>query len=76
LVRETDGEIFALWLKGLVADRIIQIYGPRPIPPSAMEIFSRSLNVSWGHVACFEWSGDKMKIDTLRRANQELGLCK
>ncbi len=76
LVRESDGAVFAVWLKSGVAEGEIQIYGLKPLPMKVLDVFAYSLNVSWGHVACFEANGDVIGIDAERRANQSTGQCK
>ncbi len=75
LVRESDGVLFLAWLKGTVVGRDITIYGPKPIPQSVLDTFARTLNVAWGHVACFRPEGDSLSVDTDRRADQDTGQC-
>ncbi len=75
LVRRRDGALFLFWLSGTVPDRNGHVYGPRPVPRDAMAIFEHSMNIQWGHVACFTASGDSLAIDLTRRANQDTGRC-
>lgn len=55
--------MFLFWLDGTVHSKVFKIYGKQPIPRQALEIFSRIMNDSWGHVAHFKIEGDSLKID-------------
>jgi hypothetical protein len=75
LVREPDEAIFLFWLSSTVAERTARVYGPRPVPAEALDIFRHEMNSSWGHVACFTVDADSLAIDLTRRANQDTGEC-
>jgi len=62
-VRPADGAVYVFWLKGTVAEKRYEIYGPRPVPTVVMEQIAQNLNVSWGHVARFTVHGEVLDID-------------
>ena len=76
LVRQSDNQLFLLWLKTMVRDETLKVYSDGPIESSAIKEFSRAMNVAWGHVACFAPEGDTLKVDTTRKANQDTGECR
>jgi len=75
LVRQADEKTFVYWLKSTVAERDVGIYGSRPVPTDALDLFAKEGNVGWGHVACFAVVQGDIAIDTTRRANQDTGEC-
>jgi len=75
LVHESGGQLYLAWLKGPVGEHDLTVYGLNPPPEDALRTFARSLNVSWGHVACFLPDKGTLLVDTARRANQDTGDC-
>ena len=70
LIRESDGALFLLWLKGALADvRELRVRSRVPVEDSALREFSREMNTSWGHRACFvpEPESSSLRIDKARR---------
>ena len=75
MIRETDGALFLLWLKNMLPEADLRLYSQQPIQNSELLEFARVMNITWGHVACFEPEGRTLRIDTGRYVNQDTGEC-
>lgn len=71
LVRPSDEQVYLFWLRSGVGDKDYKMYGRRPLPEEAKAIVADQMNVIWGHVAHFTWSGDEFQIDMQEKENDQ-----